>query len=61
MLRWQNAHQTASGSGWPYYNSLLIKIVLAVGLVALLVLLWNRHLQRIIRERTRVEQALKTS
>nr|WP_145055587.1 transporter substrate-binding domain-containing protein [Mixta calida] len=59
VLRWQNAHQTASGSGWPYYNSLLIKIVLAVGLVALLVLLWNRHLQRIIRERTRVEQALK--
>ncbi|QHM72501.1 Virulence sensor protein BvgS [Mixta intestinalis] len=59
VLRWQNAHHTDTNSYWQYYHGVLVKVALAVGLITLLILLWNRHLQRIIRERTRVEQALK--
>lgn len=59
VLRWQNAHHATGDGNGLYYHRLLIKIALVVGLIALLALLWNRHLQRTIRERTRVEQALK--
>ena len=59
VLHWQNAHNMDGESYWKYYRSTLIKVVLSVGLIILLVLLWNRHLQRIIRERTRAEQMLK--
>ena len=59
VLRWQNAHHLDKSSYWQYYREMIFKIVMAVGLLTLLVLLWNRHLQRIIRERTRAEQMLK--
>lgn len=59
VLRWQNARHVDTYNYWQYYRSTIIKITLGIGLLALLILLWNRHLQRIIRERTRAEQALK--
>lgn len=59
VLRWQNARYADGESYWKHYRSTLIKAALVIGLLTLLVLLWNRHLQRIIRERTRAEQTLK--
>ncbi|GLR08159.1 ATP-binding protein [Mixta theicola] len=59
VLHWQNAHHVDNNNYWQYYRSTIIKITLGIGLLTLLVLLWNRHLQRIIRERTRAEQTLK--
>lgn len=59
VLYWQNARHVDSNNYWQYYRGTIIKITLGAGLLTLLVLLWNRHLQRVIRERTRAEQTLK--
>ena len=59
VLRWQNAHHVDNNNYWQYYRNTIIKIALGIGVLTLLILLWNRHLQRIIRERTRAEQTLK--
>lgn len=59
VLRWQNARHGDNNDYWQYYRDAIIKVTLGVGLLTLLVLLWNRHLQRVIRERTQAEQTLK--
>jgi len=59
QAQWRQAESPSLRATWQNYKrAILLIIVVATGLIAL-ILLWNRHLRRVIQQRIQAENALK--
>lgn len=59
ISRWHNLPQVNRTISWHDYKDVVLKIVALASIIILICLVWNRHLQRVIRQRTEAQHALK--
>ena len=57
--RWRT-NALISDSLWYNYRGLIVQILLGAGALIVAVILWNRYLRKLIRQRSEAEQALQT-
>ncbi|WP_255606623.1 ATP-binding protein [Pantoea sp. DY-5] len=59
LAQWRQAEMPFLSASWQNYKQIILLIVsVSSGLIAL-ILLWNRHLRKVIQQRIRAENALK--
>lgn len=59
ISRWHSLPHVSRTISWHDYKEVMIKVAVPAGIIILICLIWNRHLQRVVRQRTSAEHALK--